>query len=295
MHILSCILLISLAILGFAPTAWSKDIKQPEPYELATDIDSLIMHKSVKIPGSKELTIEKLSNSDATSILLKASNTDQITWLTDTTQENKLIRLHKTNVIRAGNTLTIKTLSGRPVKFRNMYKPERKTADGDSTKYFYAGMLASTGYHMVEAVYMHDSPGRYFVNSNTGSMLYANISEHSVFLSNKNKLLVVNGSSNPPFGLVLTSITEQRHKIELHCLGNNKTSGMPRISFKGWLQTADEGFALVLSAGEPSKQNNRQQTSIPIQFKQISGAWHVYAAKNQIGDISKTFTCWQPL
>lgn len=295
MHDLLRSFLFLLLSLNIASTVCAKDIKQPEPYELATDLGSFIMHKSTKIPGSQQLNIEMLSKNDATLILSKAENTDRMTWLIDPKIEKKLIESQKSNVIRTDNTLTIKTLSGKTIKFKNMFKPESKTSDGDSTKYFYAGMLSSTGYHMVESEYMHDSPSRYFVNANTGSMLYSNISEHSVYLSNKNKLLVINGSYNPPFGLVLTAMNEQRHKIDLHCLGHNKTSGMPGVSFKGWFNTADEGFALVLSERESGKQNSKQQNIIPIQFKFLSGSWHIYASKNQITDISKMFTCWQSL
>ena len=168
MHDLLRSFLFLLLSLNIASTVCAKDIKQPEPYELATDLGSFIMHKSTKIPGSQQLNIEMLSKNDATLILSKAENTDRMTWLIDPKIEKKLIESQKSNVIRTDNTLTIKTLSGKTIKFKNMFKPESKTSDGDSTKYFYAGMLSSTGYHMVESEYMHDSPSRYFVNANTG-------------------------------------------------------------------------------------------------------------------------------
>jgi len=97
--------------------------------------------------------------------LLKKQPTEEaISWLPNKNAENLLIAQHQSAVVRRSKTLSIKTSSGSPIRFRDMYKPEGKDHDGDSTEYLYAGPLAASGYQMVEAEYMHDSPGMYFIN-----------------------------------------------------------------------------------------------------------------------------------
>lgn len=272
------ILLIILLALGLALICYIAP-RQPEPYSLAPDLSLLLKNKQSS--QGKPITFEKLENNVADSISQKKQQNEEIRWLPNKNAENKFIAQHQNAVVRRGKTLSIKTSSGSPIRFSNTYKPEGKDHDGDSTEYLYAGPLAASGYHMVEAEYMHDSPGMYFVNPQNRSLLYAHIGDHSVFFSKNNQLLVLYNSSNSPFGFVLTALSKKGHSIELYCLEqDNKKSN---LKFKGWHEPPNTGFDLTLQATE----------AIPIQLIHTSDKWHVFAPENHMDELASKLICWQ--
>lgn len=273
------ILLIILIVLVLALICYIAP-RQPEPYSLATDLSSLLKNK--RSSQSKTITFENLENNVADSILLKKQPTEEaISWLPNKNAENLLIAQHQSAVVRRSKTLSIKTSSGSPIRFRDMYKPEGKDHDGDSTEYLYAGPLAASGYQMVEAEYMHDSPGMYFINPQNRSLLYAHIGDHSVFFSKNNQLLVLYNSLNSPFGFVLTVLSKNGHRVELYCLEqDNKKSN---LKFKGWHEPPNTGFDLTFQATE----------AIPIHLIHTSGKWHIFAPENYISVVASKLTCWQ--
>jgi hypothetical protein len=297
-----------LLLILFNSICLAINIKQVDPCVLETNLSEMISYNALETLQSKPITVfEKMeTNSLADSILAIAPITDRVESSSDQKLEKKLLAKQKGVVSRSGKALIIKTQSGFLVKLTNMFKPEGKDHEGDSQKYFYAGILASTGYHTVKVDYMHDSPGTYFVNPNTGSKLYAQTSEHSVFLSPNNRLLVINDSElNPPFGLVLAAISDQGHQIELNCISHKNSDPKQRgqfegwdnkisSNFKGWHDKPEVGFDLVLKMPKSgASEKHKEESLIPIQFSFVSGQWHIFVPDSKINALSSRLTCWQ--
>ncbi len=297
-------LILILSILNSA--CFAKDISQPNAGYSVLNMSKSMSYSLSKTYSGQPITFE-ISNDgpDKASMTMKVQSSNYpIEPELDTKTEKKQIAMQNKIVTRTGRTLTIKRPSASPFVFKDYSKPAKNNKEGDSQKYVYAGPLGGTGYHMVETTYMHDSPGTYFVNPNVDTMLYAHTSDHSVYLSANNRLLIINNSPNPPFGLVIASLSEKGHKIELHCTSHisndpklrsqfegwdNKVNG----EFKGWHESPEIGFDLLVklpNTGENAKQN---KDSLPVQFSFSSGQWHIFVPDTKQKHLSYRLSCWQ--
>lgn len=299
-------IIVILILILLNSSCFAKDSSPSNSRPSVINLSEFISYTLSKTYQGQPITFETIKNDSeiANSIIGKPSSNNIIEPEFDLKDEKTKIVRQKGIVTRTGKTLTIKRQSAPPFVFKDYLKPEKKNQEGDSQKYIYAGLLGSTGYHIIETEYMHDSPGTYFVNPNVDLILYAQTSEHSTFLSANNSLLIINNSLNPPFGLVMTSLSKLGHKIEFHCTSHisnepklrsqfegwdNKLNG----EFKGWHNDPEIGFDLVVKipkTGEPAEHN---KDSIPIQFSFSSGQWHIFVPDTKQNDVSSRLSCWQ--
>lgn len=231
--------------------------------------------------------------------------------------ENVHIAAHKDTVSRSGKTLTV-SIPGRRVALENYYKSGTPDEEGDSVEFIYSGTLEKTNYHKVEVEYMHDSPWMYLINSVNGSVLLANVGEHTVRRLN-DRILLINNSLNPPFGIVLVHLSDLGHKVELVCRSHRSNKSSRIIDeFEGWddklygkLESWQNGpepkFQLLVKLPKQGASASKDSLLAPLQFLNsgvsdsnvvrmevtlVSGKWHIYVPKLGGGDLSSRLSCW---
>jgi hypothetical protein len=264
-------------------------------------MSNYISYKAGKKILKKPALVKNLDADSAGKILSDPLINELTNQISDLKAEKPLITDQANTVRRTGKSLIIKNNVVEPFVFNDYYRKETDNHEGDSSDYFYSGLLADTGYHIVTANYMHDSPGEYYVNLNNGSILYVHSGEHNVYLYSTHKLLVVNNSLTPPFGLVIINLTEKGHNLELQCLSylnsaskNNQFEGWDNklfSDFKGWSKASKIGFDLVIKVPMSSKKQKFE--FIPTRFIYQNNKWNILVQESQQNLFKSRLSCWQ--
>jgi len=304
-QLIKIINLIVILVL-ISSSCFAKDERQSKSSHSVINMSKLISYKNSKTEQRHSVTFETIKESSNINkkIMEKPTSTNIIESDLDFKAEKTQISRQQGAVTRSGKILAIKRQSAPPFEFKDYYKLGNKNQEGDSQKYIYAGLLGSTGYHKIEVEYMHDSSGTYFVNPNVDSILYAHTSDHSAFLSESNRILIINNSINPPFGLVITRLSKAAHKIELHCISNANSESKQRSQFegwnnkingefKGWHESPEIGFDLLIKLPNIGLNAEHNSDVIPIQFSFYSEKWHIFVPEAKQKHLSSRLSCWQ--
>jgi hypothetical protein len=297
-------LLVSALILSNS-ICFAEDFRVSKTKYQVLDLSEIITYApSKQIPKGRIILQGMKSTQGLDRVLVKPSTKEIIQSGVELKAEKALIADQNGTVNRAGRILNIMREFAPPFTFESFSNPGTREHEGDSQDYIYTGLLDKTGYHMIEVTYMHDSPGTYFVNPKTGSMLYAHTGDHTVYLSSNDRLLVLNNSLTPPFGLVVANIADKDVTIELHCIShissnpkmrahfegwNNKLSS----EFNGWLKKPEVGFELTVNLPESAESVKQKKESIAMQFIRSSGQWHIFVPDKQESSLSSRLSCWQ--
>jgi hypothetical protein len=160
-------------------------------------------------------------------------------------------------------------------------------ADDDSQNFIYLGKISSNGFYRVEARYMHDSVGSFFISPKNGRILYAHNGSDKVAISHNGKrMAVLNDGLNYEFRLAMANMDIDNPAIELHCSTPHMIeSGKITPVFKGWY---DNGFDLILTV-----QQDSSFVTLPIRFNVKSDGWHISTPNMLDLDKSVQLSCYQ--
>lgn len=262
-----------------------------------TDLSQLISYSTPKSVPKNRLVIESYRKGEVAAQSTEPSKKGIIGCELDRKAEKAHIAGKKSLVNRTGKTLTIK-MPATPAIFTSY----RKKAEGGGAEYIYSGLLDNTEYHKVEVDYANDSPGIYLLNVRNGSILYANAGEHTMYYI-QDRIILVNNSPTPPFGIVVVHLLDSGHEIELSCV--SRMSGGPNRSgdFEGWdnklygkLEAWETGpeprFQLSVKFPKPGGSAIADTNPVPVRFSYSSGKWHINVPKSNLEELSSRFSCW---
>lgn len=298
-------LLISALILSYS-ICFAEGIRVTKTSYPISDLSRIIAYTPSKEIAKRRIILQKMkSTQDIDKVLVQLSGKEIIESGAELKAEKALIADQNGTVNRSGRILTITRELAPPFIFENFSDREVRDHDGDSQDYVYTGMLDRTGYHMIEVIYMHDSPGTYFVNPKTGSMLYAHTGDHTLYLPSSNdRILVINNSLTPPFGLVVANIAGKEVSIELHCISHLSSNPEMRAhfegwdnklssEFEGWRKKPEVGFELTVNLPKRAGSVKQKKESIAMQFIRSSGQWRIFVPDNLESSLSSRLSCWQ--
>ena len=170
-------------------------------------------------------------------------------------------------VKRQGKELAITPRSGAPLLFRSFERPATKTAEGDSTRYAYAGRWSKGALHRVLVDFGHDSPGSFLVSAETGKAAFVHEGGDLVVLAPDGERLVLFNDLNAPITLLVASLPAAGAAPEVVCRVAGK--GRAKIALKGWQGPGTIDFVLGLGAQGDEK--------VPLRLEREGGAWRLLA------------------
>lgn len=180
--------------------------------------------------------------------------------------EKALLAREGAAVRRTGKRLVVTPASGPPLLFEDVHLPARPDADPDGTSYGYAGRVGAGRLHRVVVSFEHDSPGSYLVDPASGRTAFVHEFDDAVVLSPGEKRLVLFNPLNPPFTLVVASISAGGPELELLCRAGGDGRGSAEM--KRWTDDATADLVLVLGKKEKAER-------VPVRLRRTSSGWLV--------------------
>ncbi len=146
----------------------------------------------------------------------------QIHWLGEDTvadRRGEAARLAASGgkVRRVGDTLTVTPALGKPIRFSDVVVPATKTADGDATRFQFAGLLAGTRFWRIESDYQHDAPGSWLVDPASGDAFFVHNGGGAAVLSPDGRWLAVAELLNSPYRITLTELASAPAAPRIDC------------------------------------------------------------------------------
>jgi len=210
--------------------------------------------------------------------------------------EASLLAANRQVAVRTGDTLTIRRKNDKNFVFRSWSKPGGVDHEGDGETFVYGGSLGNSGYQMVDAAYIHDSPGTFLLGPGGGDALFVQSGSDRVSVSkDKERLMVMTEGSYPAFGMMVVGLTPNGHRLEMRCQGSRDKLNSPKIIpfFTGWHVSPFIGFDVVLLVQQLGPEVNTRYEAIPVRFSAQNLEWHISVPEPLRFARSANLACWQ--